>query len=458
MKELDSMALFKLSVLGPLISRPSLARGELQASLRELAQKEYAIPGSRRRYLAEKTLQAWFYQYRRDGLEGLAPRKRCDHGRSKLTAAVQEALIAAKRENPRRSLLTLQQWLEHSGQVPRGTVSRSEIHRLLQLHGLSRPPAAGSVPQERRSFTAAHANDIWYGDVLHGPKALARRRQRKTYLVTLFDDASRLVPHSAFCLAESALDIEGVLKQAVLKRGICRKLIVDNGAAYRCVTLQTICARLGIQLIHCRPYMPEGKGKLERWHRTLRAQFLSEIALEGLLPIEDLNARLWAWIEQVYHHAPHSGLAGLTPLARYQQDLAHVRPLGTRAAQLDAIFQHRVQRYVRRDGTVSYRGRVFEVPYEFSGKTIWLTVDAHTEQVLGVEDDAGALIGAATPIDRIANAQRERRKPVATPTVVSTPTAPSLVDLAVARHYRAVEPRDERNDPHTDHDPTTGEV
>ena len=69
MKELDSMALFKLSVLGPLISRPSLARGELQASLRELAQKEYAIPGSRRRHLAEKTLQTWFYQYRRDGLE-----------------------------------------------------------------------------------------------------------------------------------------------------------------------------------------------------------------------------------------------------------------------------------------------------------------------------------------------------------------------------------------------------
>jgi hypothetical protein len=71
-----------------------------------------------------------------------------------------------------------------------------------------------------RSFTAAHANDIWYGDVLHGSKALARRRQRKTYLVTLFDDASRLVPHSELCLAESALEIEGVLKQAVLKRGI----------------------------------------------------------------------------------------------------------------------------------------------------------------------------------------------------------------------------------------------
>src|ERR1022692_4965482 len=55
MKELDRIALFRLSVLGPLISRPSLERGELQAVLRDLAQKEYAIPGSRRRYVAEKT-------------------------------------------------------------------------------------------------------------------------------------------------------------------------------------------------------------------------------------------------------------------------------------------------------------------------------------------------------------------------------------------------------------------
>src|SRR3546814_5509931 len=81
------------------------------------------------------------------------------------------------------------------------------------------------------------------------------------------DDASRLITHSAFCLGETALDIEGVLKQALLKRGACRKLVVDNGAAYRAQTLQGICVRLGVQLIYCRPYAPEGKGKLERWHR-----------------------------------------------------------------------------------------------------------------------------------------------------------------------------------------------
>ena len=93
------------------------------------------------------------------------------------------------------------------------------------------------------------------------------------------DDASRLIAHSAFCLGETALDIEGVLKQAILKRGLPKKLVVDNGACYRSRTLQEICARLEIRLIYCRPYAPEGKGKLEKWHGRFRSCFLNELDL-----------------------------------------------------------------------------------------------------------------------------------------------------------------------------------
>jgi putative transposase len=104
MKEVDPIALFRLSVLGSLVSRTHLSHGELHATLRELASKEYDIPGSRRRHVAAKTLQVWFYRYRREGLAGLVPKQRCDHGQSKISTAVQERLLAAKRENPRRSL------------------------------------------------------------------------------------------------------------------------------------------------------------------------------------------------------------------------------------------------------------------------------------------------------------------------------------------------------------------
>lgn len=447
MKEIDPMALFRLSVLGPLVSRERLARGELQQLIRELAQRAYTIPGSRRRHLGETTIEGWFYRWRRLGIAGLTPKVRADRGQSKLPAPIQEAILAAKRENPRRSIRQIQRLLEAAGSVAGDSLSRSAIHRLLQQHGLSRMTGSASLPEEKRSFVAESAGAIWYGDVMHGPRVPVGGQLRKTYLVSLLDDASRLITHSAFCLGETALDIEGVLKQALLRRGAPIKLVVDNGAAYRANTLQGICVRLGIHLIYCRPYAPEGKGKLERWHRTFRDQFLSELDERHITHLDDLNARLWAWVEQVYHRTGHAGLAGATPLARYQQDLSKIRSLGARAAQLDALFHHRVARFVRKDGTVSYLGARFEVPYELAGKTVQLVVDPHAGSVVGVEDESGAAIGSATPLDAAANIKRVRRKPDPAPTMrqvnggagptpgAPTPGAPNLVELAYARYH-----------------------
>ncbi len=438
MKEIDRKALFRLSVLGALISRESLQRGELQQIIGELAQQSYNIPDSRRTYIGEKTIESWYYDWKRDGIEGLMPKERNDRGLSKLTPEIQEAILNAKRDNPKRSIRMIKQLLEGSGVAAKGVLSRSSIHRLLQTNGISRMIGSASLLEEKRSFCTEFAGSIWYGDVLHGPSIPTHKGMSKVYLVSLLDDASRLVPHSAFCMGETALDIEGVLKQAVLKRGLPKKIVVDNGAAYRSATLQGICARLGIHLIYCRPYAPEGKGKLERWHRTFRDQFLSEIDLANILDLADLNARLWAWIERIYHQTPHSGLDGMTPLARYQKDLLKVRTLGQRAANLDAIFLHRVTRFVRKDGTVSYLGNRFEVPYELSGQTVQLVVDPHREIVVGVENKEGDSLGAATPLDALSNLRRERRKPVP-PTETVAPivirTGPNLVEIALAKYY-----------------------
>jgi transposase InsO family protein len=440
MNEIDPKALFRLSVLGPLASRERLERGELQQIIRDLAGREYAIPGTRRRHLGEKTIQAWYYTWRAQGIDGLTPKPRIDRGQSKLAVATQEAILAAKRDNPRRSIRQIRQLLEAAGTVARGSLSRSTIHRLLQQHGLSRVNGSASLPEEKRSFVAATAGAIWYGDVMHGPRVPISGRLAKSYLVSLFDDASRLVAHSAFCPGETALDIEGVLKQALLKRGVPIRLVVDNGAAYRAHTLQGICARLGIHLIHCRPYAPEGKGKLERWHRTCRDQFLGELDERLITSLDDLNTRLWAWLEHVYHRAPHAGLAGMSPLARYQQDLAKIRTLGPRAAMLDALFLHRVSRRVRKDGTVSYQGARFEVPFELSGKTVCLVVDPHTEVVVGVENEKGESIGRATPLNALANLDRRRRQPDPAPTAASGPSTslpagPNLVELAYQQYH-----------------------
>jgi transposase InsO family protein len=435
MKDIDAKALFRLSVLGPLVSREQLGRGELQSLTRELSQREYAIPGTQRRHVGEKTIQAWYYAWRREGIQGLTPKPRADRGSSKLSPALQEAILAAKRANPRRSVRQIVRLLQAAGTVPAGGLSRSAVHRLLQQHGLSQLAGSAHLPEEKRSFAAEFAGSIWYGDVMHGPRVPHKGQLRKTYLVSLIDDASRLVAHSAFCLGETALDVEGVLKQALLRRGLPLKLVVDNGAAYRAHTLQGICARLGIHLIFCRPYAPEGKGKLERWHRTLREQFLGELDERHVTCLDDLNARLWAWLERVYHRTEHAGLGGMTPLARYQRDLGRIRSLGARAAQLDALFHHRIKRFVRKDGTVSYLGQRFELPYELAGKSVAVVVDPHAQRVMGVEDENGHWLGEATPLDTIGNSRRARCKPDSALQPAPTLAGPNLVEIAHARYH-----------------------
>lgn len=436
MNDIDPKALFRLSVLGPLVSRERLGRGELQQLVRQLAQQEYAIPGSRRRHISEKTLQAWYYAWRREGLAGLADKPRVDTGRSKLPAPVQSAVLAAKRENPRRSIRQIRLLLEAAGVVPRDTLSRCAVHRLLKAHGLSRIAGPAVVPEEKRSFVAEYAGSIWYGDVMHGPTLSFGGKRTKVYLVSMMDDASRLIAHCAFCPSETALEIEGVLKQALLRRGVPRTIVVDNGAAYRASTLQGICARLGIRLVHCQPYQPTSKGKLERWHRTLREQFLAELDATHIRDLADLNARLWAWVEQLYHRRPHSGLGGQTPLARYQQDLPRIRSLGPLAPQLDELFLHRVARRVRRDGTVSYAGRYFEVPYELTGQHIVLVVDPHVGAVVRVESETGLPLGAATLLDAVANSRRRRSKPPAEPATAAAAAGPNLIEFAHQHHYQ----------------------
>jgi putative transposase len=242
------------------------------------------------------------------------------------------------------------------------------------------------------------------------------------------DDASRLIAHSAFCTSETALAVEGVLKQALLKRGLPVKLIVDNGSAYRAASLQGICARLQIRLIYCRPFQPEGKGKIERWHRVIRSGFIHELTEVQRQNLSELNARLWAWLEQVYHQSAHSGLGGLTPWARWQQDLVHIRPLGPLAERLDTLFYHRHTRLVRKDGTVSFHGQRFEVDYQLSGCTVVVVVDPHREQVIAVENRDGQRLGLATPLDTKANVDRPRVRP-----------QPSDPPAAGPRRFNAVE-------------------
>jgi len=446
MKKKEQTALFRHGVLGSLISRNKIEHGELKKLIRHAASQDYDIPYSVHTRVAWKTIEAWYYKYKLEHLDGLRPRVRIDQGVSKLPLDVQDAIVSLKKENPKRSIDAIIAILESKGMVAKGEASRSSVHRLLKQHGISRMSGSSSLPEEFRSFETQYAGQIWYGDVMHGPTLMINGRMRKVYLVSLMDDASRLITHSAFCLGETALDIEGVLKQAVLKRGLPMKLVIDNGAAYRSGSLKGICARLGIHMIFCRPYAPEGKGKLERWHRTFRNQFLSELdssrlpvrvrTQTGIHDLNDLNTRLWAWIEQVYHRRMHTSLNGLTPLARYQQDLARIRMLGSKALKLDELFYHRVSRKVRRDGTVAWNGNRFEVDYMLAGKRVQLVIDPHAGEALRVENDEGEVLSMVIPLDVLANCHRSRRRPEPAGVTEDKPMETNLVEMALEQSLK----------------------
>ena len=429
MKPVHPVALFRLSVLGQLVSRQHLARGELKAIVKELALKHYDIPGSRHTLLSEKTIEAWYYVWKKQGIDALEPKRRIDRGQSKIPEALQSAIIKAKQENPKRSLNSLLRLVQMEHLEGAQDLSRSSVYRLLLSQGLSRPVGTSQIKELRR-FEADYPGDIIYGDVMHGPKVVIHGKTQKSYLVSLMDDKSRLILHTAFCPGETALDIEYVLKQALLRRGLPKRLVIDNGAAYRAHSLQGICARLSIELIYCRPYAPEGKGKLERWHRTLRDQFLTELQPQKIYTLDEINNLLWAWVDQLYHTTPHSSLEGKTPLAVWQNYLEMVRPLGTLAHQLDELFYHRIHRKVRKDGTISYAGQFFEVPYCLSQKTVTVVIEPHDKQALYIEDEHGKRLGEVTPLNLQENRNYKRARSSNT-SVPSTAPSTSLNELAL---------------------------
>ncbi len=124
-----TIALWKLSVLGPLIS-VRLEHGDRLALLIEAAERTHQRPDGRLVRLSARTLEAWLYSYRRGGLQALAPQPRADRGQSRaIDAQVAELLLRAKRERPRRSIRRLIRMLERAGVVRPGELSRSSVHR-----------------------------------------------------------------------------------------------------------------------------------------------------------------------------------------------------------------------------------------------------------------------------------------------------------------------------------------
>ena len=217
-----NIALFRHSIVAPL---QFLTGAALAAAIRTLAARSWVIPGSRRTAIAGQTLRDWLRAYRARGFEGLKPKPRADQGKPRrMPVEVAEALIAHRQGNPAQSVRDAIAALRDAGSIPRTSpVSTAAVYRLFHREGLMDKPAPAA--QDHRRYAWPDANALWQSDVMHGPKCDdGRGRRRKTYMIAFLDDASRVVPWSAFALSENTADFLTVFKQALMRRGRPKRL------------------------------------------------------------------------------------------------------------------------------------------------------------------------------------------------------------------------------------------
>jgi len=399
-------ALWRYSILGPLVSS-QLEHGDRQEHFREAASRYHIDPDGASVKLSERTIEAWYYAWKKGGFDALKTEPRQDRGQSHIPEALQERLIALKREKPRRSIRRLIRILERSGEVEKGKLTKSSVQRLLKTRGFS-GRGGGAEPTERRSFLHQDPGELWMGDVLHGPPVLAKNRLRKSYVIAFIDSATRFIPAAEVRLSESAADHEYALKQAILKHGPPRALYLDNGAAQRSHSLQLILAELSIRLIHTQAYDPQAKGAIERWNRTFREEVEDELP-EDPLAIEELQSRVWAWLSVEYNARVHS-TTGRIPREDWLRDTSLLRSVPP-SIDLDQVFLHRERRVVRRDGTVRFRGQFLEVRPSLIGREVELRFDPFDSEALPQVFVDGQFVCDSVALDLVKNSMRKRHRP-----------------------------------------------
>jgi len=401
----DELALFRYGLIADLIHLPRERGSGLEAKLQAKAEQSYAIPRSKRTRVAAETIRDWLKLYRKGGYDALKPRPRADLGSVRmLPRAVTDLLIHLKDERPDWTVPMVIAAARERDEVPASLVlPLSTVHRLLGRAGVMRKRPETPTSLDRRRFAYEKAGELWMSDVMHGPSVLVEgRRKRKTYLVGLLDDATRVVPFASFQMSENTAALLAVLEQAIRRRGIPKRLYVDNGSAFRSVHLALVCAKLGITLIHARPYCPQGKGKQERFFRTVRMQLLPLLGDADLASLDALNRRLWAWVEGEYHARPHKGLDGKTPFDAWAM---HSDEVVLPGADLDLaeLFLYEEKRKVGRDRTVSLRGVVYEVDALLVGESVTLRFDpTRTAGPIHVWHQ-GKKVQTAKPLDAYAN-------------------------------------------------------
>jgi transposase InsO family protein len=439
-------ALFRYAILGEVFSR-NLRKGELRPLLMQLSGKTFEDYRGRPRQMAYKTLEEWLYKYRNGGFEAIKPLPRSDQGQSRvLTPDLEQLIVDLKREDPGRSGPLILRELELAGRITRGQVAVSAIQRVLRRKGLSGPRMELDVPARYR-WEASFSGELWQADALHGPVLInpATHRPQRAIIFGLLDDRSRIIPYLEAGFGETEHRFLGVLYNAIARRGIPRRLLLDNHKSFTGHDLRVLCAKIDVHIVHSRPGDAPTKGKIERMWRSLRGHLIDRLDLQKVTTLDELNLRLWSYVETEYHPRPHASLSGKSPLQVWENDAADIRWI-TDHSSLEQAFHGEVDRLARNDSTVQWRGRFYEVPPYLRGRTVRLRYSLLDNTRVSLLD-ANVEIPLRV-VDTVANAHRHRNSPRREPLADKPDTGLNAPDLILENMIRPNQEKPEGGDDH----------
>lgn len=361
---------FRYGVIAELCN-PYLSRIQVREMIKKKAALKYEIPFSSKNRITFSCIKKWLAAYKLKGMAGLEPKIRSDCGKSKsLADKEQTALIEYLEDYPDVPATVALKVLQKQGKIV-SRISQSSLSRFITASGLTRKlRLREKILEKQLKFDFFYPLECVQVDVLHAfPVPDAKGRKRKALLMAAIDDATRRIVYARFAYTDKAKEFLKCIKHILLAHGRIVKIYVDNGSSFISNQVKRICDILSILLIHSRPYKPAGRGKIERFFRTLRDSFLRPLDKESICSLDDLNIRLNTWLESEYHRNPHKGLFGKTPLETWLCK-AHLIVSMPQDINLDEILTFELNRRVYGDNTFTLDGFLYEVPCILAGKNI----------------------------------------------------------------------------------------
>jgi putative transposase len=388
----------KLRVLGAI---DSMAGNSIVSRIREVSKLTFHDEDGTPHVFTWRTIQTWLSIYKQQGVQALVSRPRTDKGKHRKVSPehLQEAIeqvLGEFRDTRYNKMMIYRRCIER-GVLAQTDCSQTSFFRLVRNYDLL-TPVSQTDNKRRLAFSKQYANEMWQLDTMVGPYVTNGKTSTQAKLIAFIDDASRVVPHGQFFFSENTDNLITALQSALYKRGIPQTLYVDNGAIYTSQEINQICARLGTILCHTPVRDGAAKGKIERFFKTVRDQFLLQKL--DLSSLEALNRQFHQWLEPDYNARVHSTLQ-MKPIDRFGLDLQRIRFLDPMSAN-DELFYLEDTRTVRKDNTFSVGNIRYEAPRNLSARQIQVRFNrANPDRI--VVFYKGERMGEATRLDFLAN-------------------------------------------------------